>query len=112
SSGKYFVEFEFNGRVMMTKHALNTVLHQIRRSVLPRELACRADGELLTCFVNQRDESAFEALLERHGPMVLGVCRRILRDQADPEVAFQAMFLGFVGKAASIRERRRVGNWL
>src|SRR5262249_34920722 len=70
------------------------------------------DGELLEWFITRRDEAAFEVLLRRHGPMVLGVCRRILRNEADAEDAFQATFLVLVRKAASIRPRGMVGNWL
>jgi RNA polymerase sigma factor (sigma-70 family) len=70
------------------------------------------DGQLLTCFVEQRDEAAFEALLRRHGPMVLGVCRRVLRSHQDAEDAFQATFLVLIRKAASVRSRETVANWL
>jgi RNA polymerase sigma factor (sigma-70 family) len=70
------------------------------------------DGELLTRYVRQRDEAAFEALVRRHGPMVLGVCRRVLLDPHDAEDAFQATFLVLVRKAASIRSPGTVGNWL
>jgi RNA polymerase sigma factor (sigma-70 family) len=70
------------------------------------------DGELLSCFIERREESAFAALLRRHGPMVLGVCRRVLRDVHDAEDAFQATFLVLVRKAASVRPREAVGNWL
>jgi RNA polymerase sigma factor (sigma-70 family) len=59
-----------------------------------------------------RNEAAFEALMRRHGPMVLGVCRRVLRNEADAEDAFQATFLVLVQKVASIRPQRMVGNWL
>ena len=71
-----------------------------------------SDGALLGRFVRQRDESAFELLLRRHGPMVLGVCRRILRDSHAAEDAFQATFLVLVRKAGSLRQRERVGGWL
>jgi RNA polymerase sigma factor (sigma-70 family) len=70
------------------------------------------DGNLLDLYVRQKDEAAFEALVRRHGPMVLGVCRRILGNGPDAEDAFQATFLVLVRKAASIRPAGMVGNWL
>ena len=70
------------------------------------------DGELLERFAAGRDEAAFAALLRRHGPMVLGVCRRILHDSHEAEDAFQATFLVLVRKAASIAKRQSVGSWL
>jgi RNA polymerase sigma factor (sigma-70 family) len=82
-----------------------------RKTVGPRT-EYRTDGELLEGYLHQRDTSAFEALVERHGPMVLGVCRRVLRNDADAEDAFQATFLVLVRKADSIWPREMVGNWL
>ena len=70
------------------------------------------DRELLEHYLTRRDQEAFEALLQRHGAMVLGVCRRILGNEADAHDAFQATFLIFVRKAGSIRPPARVGNWL
>src|SRR5437870_5751646 len=70
------------------------------------------DAELLERFISRCDPAVFAALVRRHGPMVLGVCRRILRHEADAEDAFQATFLVLVKKAASIRPRGLVGNWL
>jgi RNA polymerase sigma factor (sigma-70 family) len=70
------------------------------------------DGQLLECFVRRRDEAAFEALVRRHGPMVLGVCRRVLRSHEDAEDAFQATFLVLVRKASAIGQRHLLGNWL
>jgi RNA polymerase sigma factor (sigma-70 family) len=70
------------------------------------------DGELLGAFVEQHDEAAFEALVRRHGAMVLGVCRRILGDVHDAEDAFQASFLVLARRAAAISQRELVGNWL
>src|SRR5262249_32384914 len=63
-------------------------------------------------FVEQGDQAAFRALVGRHGPMVLGVCRRILRDPHAAEDAFQATFLLLVRKAGSVRNRGSVGPWL
>jgi RNA polymerase sigma factor (sigma-70 family) len=71
-----------------------------------------SDSRLLEHFIHRRDEAAFAALMERHGPMVLGVCRRVLHDAQDAEDAFQATFLLLVRKAASLGRRDLVGNWL
>src|SRR6266511_1257194 len=89
----------------------NRVVQQLRTAVL-RDGAGPTDGQLLERFVAQRDEAAFEALLLRHGPMVHGVCRRVLRHEQDAEDAFQAAFLVLARKAAAVVPRERVGNWL
>jgi RNA polymerase sigma-70 factor (ECF subfamily) len=95
----------------MAKTALGTLLQNLRRSLRCGE-ADFTDGDLLDGFLSRRDEDAFAALVQRHGPMVLGVCRRILQNEADVEDAFQAVFLVLVRKAGSIHPRRMVGNWL
>jgi RNA polymerase sigma factor (sigma-70 family) len=71
-----------------------------------------SDRELMRRFLTERDESAFEALVRRHGPMVLHVCRRTLRDEHDAEDAFQATFLVLARKAATLQRHESVGNWL
>jgi RNA polymerase sigma factor (sigma-70 family) len=70
------------------------------------------DGQLLGRFVAARDEAAFAALVRRHGPMVLGVCTRVLRDCHDAEDAFQATFLVLARQAGSVLKREAVGSWL
>src|SRR5262249_52928044 len=70
------------------------------------------DGQLLERYVQGREEAVFAALLGRHGPMVWGVCRRVLRSAEDAEDAFQATFLVLVRKAAAVVPREKVGNWL
>jgi RNA polymerase sigma factor (sigma-70 family) len=70
------------------------------------------DGALLDCFVADGDETAFEAIVARHGSMVLGVCRRLLRDPHDADDAFQATFLVLVKKARQLRDAERLGPWL
>src|SRR5262249_30716354 len=73
------------------------------------------DGELLTRFAACRDELAeiaFEALVRRHGPMVLRVCHQVLGDRHSAEDAFQATFLILARRAGSIRQPELLGNWL
>jgi RNA polymerase sigma factor (sigma-70 family) len=71
-----------------------------------------SDGQLLEMFVRRREESAFAALVRRHGPMVLSVCRRVLRHSQDAEDAFQATFLVLVEKAPRLRQPELLANWL
>jgi RNA polymerase sigma factor (sigma-70 family) len=71
-----------------------------------------SDEYLLERFVSSQDEVAFAALLERHGPAVLGVCRRLLANRADADDAFQATFLVLVSRPRAIRRRGSVGSWL
>src|SRR5262249_1887224 len=69
-------------------------------------------GQLLRRFAAGREEAAFQALVRRHGPLVLGVCRRLLHDPRDVEDAFQATFLILARKAGSFRKQKSVGRWL
>lgn len=70
------------------------------------------DSELLARFARQNDEAAFTRLVERHGAMVWGVCRRTLGDGPDVEDAFQATFLVLIGKAATLTRCDRLAAWL
>src|SRR4051812_25843453 len=69
-------------------------------------------GQLLDRFVGRREGGGFEAIVRRHGPVVWGVCHRVLRDHHDAEDAFQATFLVLARKAASVMPRDRLGHWL
>jgi RNA polymerase sigma factor (sigma-70 family) len=71
-----------------------------------------ADRQLLETFAAQRDEAAFAALVRRHGPMVLRVCRRVLGDLHAADDAFQATFLVLAGKASSVGRGKSLGCWL
>jgi RNA polymerase sigma factor (sigma-70 family) len=91
---------------------LKTVLGHLRRALLPPDSGGLSDAQLLGCFVADRDEAAFAALVRRHGPMVLGVCRRILGNWDDADDAFQATFLVLARKAASVVKREAVAGFL
>ncbi|MBL8800105.1 MAG: sigma-70 family RNA polymerase sigma factor, partial [Planctomycetia bacterium] len=71
-----------------------------------------SDGALLDRLVRDQDQAAFESLLQRHGPMVLQVCRGMLRDPHAADDAFQAVFLVLVRRAGSLHGRGSLGGWL
>jgi RNA polymerase sigma factor (sigma-70 family) len=96
----------------MAPAPLGSVLRHIHKLIEGRPAAELSDGQLLERFASRREEAAFAALLERHGAMVWGVCRRLLRQISDAEDAFQATFLVLVRRAAAIRKRESVGSWL
>ena len=96
----------------MAASELNRILQQLDRALPGQDGAHLTDGQLLGGFIERRDETAFATLVRRHGPMVLGVCLRVLRHRADAEDAFQATFLVLVRKAAAVVPREMVANWL
>ncbi len=91
---------------------LKRVVGQLRAVAGPPPVADQTDRELLGAFCLRGDQEAFAALLARHGPMVLRVCRRVLRGEQDAEDAFQATFLVLAGKAGSIRKTESLASWL
>jgi RNA polymerase sigma factor (sigma-70 family) len=84
----------------------------LRRLAAVTAPPCQSDADLLRRFLERRDEAAFAALVARHGPLVLGVCRRSLWDHRDAEDAFQATFLVLARKAKSLRHPERLAAWL
>jgi cytochrome c peroxidase len=96
----------------MSKAAFSPILHLIRRVVEDERVRQLSDQVLLKQFTERQDEAAFGTMLYRHGPMVLDVCRSVLRNEADAEDAFQATFLILARNAASIRKTTSVGSWL
>jgi RNA polymerase sigma factor (sigma-70 family) len=91
---------------------LGAFLKRLRRSFENDPAVAALDGELLERFLSSNDAGAFTALLRRHGPMVLGLCRRTLGDTPAAEDAFQTTFLLLVRKAASVLRRGSVAAWL
>jgi DNA-directed RNA polymerase specialized sigma24 family protein len=101
------------GMRTMTRGAFSgTFIQHLERWFEQGTVTGLSESELLERFVRGRDESAFEALIARHGPMVLGVCSHLLRDPNDVDDAFQATFLVLVRKAGTLRRCDLLGNWL
>lgn len=96
----------------MANDRLNAGIEDLLRAARFHDAEGQSDGQLLTQFLARRDEAAFAVLVKRHGPMVLGVCRRILGNIDDAEDAFQAVFIVLVRKAASLSARAVLGDWL
>jgi RNA polymerase sigma factor (sigma-70 family) len=96
----------------MVNGCTNVAWRQVAKVFHDGTLTGMSDREVLERFVDSRDEPAFEVLLSRHGPMVLNVCRRLLREPQDVEDAFQTAFLVLVRKAGSIRVEDSLGPWL
>ena len=92
--------------------SLQDVFGRLRLLAAVQTLSGQSDRELLERFVCSGDESAFTVLIERHGPMVYGVCRRSLPHRHDAEDACQATFLVLARKANSLRRKESLGSWL
>ena len=87
-------------------------VRQLRHLFEGRSIVGNSEWQLLHRYLDRRDEVAFEAIVARHGPMVLGVCRRVLADAGDVEDAFQATFLILAQKGRTLAEGDPVAHWL
>src|SRR5690242_10752752 len=96
----------------MAEGQLDEVLRFLRRVAGVPEASGQSDDQLLWRFVAARDEIAFTTLVQRHGPLVWGLCRRILGRVEDAEDVFQATFLVLARKAATTRWGNDIGPWL
>jgi RNA polymerase sigma factor (sigma-70 family) len=96
----------------MASAQTNPILRFVRRIAASGGSGDDPDRQLLERFVTNADEGAFQALVERYGPLVLRVCTRVLSSEHDAEDAFQATFLVLVRKAGSIRTPELLGPWL
>jgi RNA polymerase sigma factor (sigma-70 family) len=103
-------------RTVRRSHGMATAaahpLTRFVRHVAQSPFSALADADLLERFATERAEAAFAVLVRRHGPMVLGACRRILGDHHAAEDAFQTTFLVLARKAACLRRPELLGNWL
>ncbi len=91
---------------------MGVVTRQISDALRAQDGDATTDARLLECFLATHDETAFATLVQRHGPMVMGVCLRVLRHPQDADDAFQATFLVLIRKASSVSPPGMVGNWL
>jgi RNA polymerase sigma factor (sigma-70 family) len=96
----------------MAQAAFGPLLRHLRRLTGAAGDAPATDGQLLDRFLGQGESEAFAALMARHGPMVLGVCRRVLGHEQEAEDAFQATFLVLARKAGSVRRHDSLAGWL
>src|SRR4051812_41556790 len=100
------------GGPIMASAGVGAVARQVGRLFGGGSVVGLDEAALLRRFVQTRDPAALDALVTRHGPMVLGTCRRILGDTHDAEDAFQATFLVLVKKARTLRDPGLLGPWL
>jgi RNA polymerase sigma factor (sigma-70 family) len=88
------------------------IAHGFSQVITGLEDSVQTDGDLLSRFIVERDEDAFASIVHRHGPLVLGVCRRVIGDWAMADDAFQAVFLVLAQKAHKVHPPDRLRIWL
>src|SRR5438132_1901452 len=103
---------ESQGGTSMPQSPLGEVLRVIHRLYAVEATSDLTDRELVQRYAASRDETAFAALVKRHGPMVFGVSRRLLGDSHQAEDVFQATFLVLAQRIGSIKRRQSVASWL
>ncbi len=96
----------------MSSSALAAGIHLLRCKLAAQQPGEDSDEQLLHAFTSRRDERAFAALMHRHGPMVLRVCRRVLGHEQDAEDAFQATFLVLAQSAVALRNKTTLASFL
>jgi serpin B len=96
----------------MQDHPKSSLVNQLRRLIGAPATVESGDGPLLRQFAEHHDEGAFALLVQRHGPLVMRVCRQILNHADDADDAFQATFLILARKAGSIRSSEALPSWL
>src|SRR5262245_44925707 len=100
------------GGAALASTRLTGLVRRLHRGLVPAPAAGQSDREALRAFIARKDESAFAIVVQRHGPMVLRVCQRVLHHAQDAEDAFQATFLVLARKAATIGKSEALGSWL
>src|SRR5579871_2347880 len=100
------------GVAVMSNTALAAGVRRLRGLAAAQRRTTDSDEQLLCAFIDRHDENAFAALVRRHGPMVAGVCRRVLGHEQDAEDAFQATFLVLARRAAHLRNKNALAGFL
>ena len=96
----------------MARSDLGSLVRHLRWVLSAEQNSGLSDAQLLERFLEKEDETAFAALMHRHGRLVLGVCRRVLGHAQDAEDVYQATFVVLARKARWIRKREAIGSWL
>src|SRR5262245_32963521 len=96
----------------MTTAPIDRLVRRLWQTAVAGTLTDMADAQLLARFQATRDPAAFEAIVRRHGPLVLAACRQVLADDADVDDAFQATFLVLLHDAGKVRRAASLGSWL